>query len=75
MAEYVLVQGRDVAQVIRKSHHDDDTYWLVKFLDADAGDRLGFTRAEWCEPLDPALNILFERKEDDDKTGDSRRTG
>lgn len=65
MAEYVLVHSKYVAQVIRKSHHDDETYWLVMFVDADVGDRLGYARAEWCKPLDPALNILFERKEDD----------
>ena len=69
--EYVLVQGRDVCQVIRKDHHGDETHWLVLNTNADISNRLSYVRADWCEPLDPALNILFERKDDDTKSSNT----
>lgn len=75
MANYYLARG-NVVMVIRKDQYGDPNYWLVCSVEQPVGNRrLYYTHAENCVPLDPALNILFERKDDDDKTGDSRRTG
>ena len=71
MKKFVLYGG-DVWEVIRQDCQGDKSHWLVNSVD---GIKLLFVPVKDCTPLDPALNILFERKDDDDKTGDSRRTG
>jgi hypothetical protein len=63
--EYVLVQGREVYAVIRKDHYGDETHWLVCSVNPKSSQRLSYVRAEWCVPLDPSLNVLFKRKEND----------
>jgi hypothetical protein len=63
--EYALVQDREVYAVMRKDHYGDKSLWLVCSLDPNTSQRLSYVRADWCEVLDPALYILFERKVDD----------
>jgi hypothetical protein len=63
MAEYFLVEG-DVVMAIRKDHFGDPFYWLVCSMSPDVSPRLFYVNADWCIPLDPALNVLFERNED-----------
>jgi len=76
MAEYVLLYGKAVVRVIRKDHHGDKRYWLIDYMDNSAPPHhIGFVNKEDCTLLDPALYVLFERKDDDDKTSDARRTG
>jgi len=61
--EYALVYGREVYAVMRKDHYGDKSLWLVCSLDPNASQRLSYVHAKHCEVLDPALNILFERKD------------
>lgn len=63
MNKYYLVKG-DVVVVIRGDHYGDPHYWLVCSVEKPmSGRRLYYVNADWCTPLDPALNVLFERKE------------
>ena len=62
MSEYYLVKG-DVVMAIRKDHYGDPFYWLVCSMEERPKQRLYYVNADWCTPLDPALNVLFERKE------------
>ena len=65
MDEYALVKN-EVRKVIRKEHFGDSTLWLTLVLKKDVFGRelVRWVPAKDCTPLDPALNILFERKED-----------
>ena len=66
MREYALLYGKAVVRVIRKDHHGDKSYWLVKPVDKHPGAyHLQFVPANRCELLDPALNVLFERNENE----------
>ena len=59
--EYVLYQG-DVWALYRQDHFGDDTMWLVSAINTKAiWNR--WVPAKDCIVLDPALNVLFERKE------------
>ena len=67
MEEYVLYKN-EVRRVIRKDRDANPTLmWLTVILKKDV---LGRELVRWvpakdCIPLDPALNVLFERKEDE----------
>jgi hypothetical protein len=65
MKEFVLFKGEQVCQVLRKDHYGNKDMWLVQKVDVDGTDRLNYVFAKDCVPLDPALNILFERKENE----------
>lgn len=62
MNEFALVNG-NVFKVIRKDHFGDETLWMVQGIDMGIYQR--WVPAHDCIPLDPALNVLFERKEND----------
>ena len=66
MTEYILICGAIVARVIHKDHYDDKAIWLVM----TENNKLTYVPAKDCTPLDPALNVLFERNEDETQTGD-----
>lgn len=63
MSEFALLNGKYVVRVIRKDHYGDKAFWLVKY--AEHLHHMGFVEAKDCTPIDPALNILFERKQND----------
>lgn len=64
MAEFALLNGKFVVRVIRKDHYGDKKIWLVEPVDKHPyAHHLQFVPARSCEALDPALNVLFERKE------------
>jgi hypothetical protein len=66
MREYALIWDREVARVVRKDHHGDKFYWLVQPIGSHPNSlHLQFVPANRCELLDPALNVLFEREENE----------
>lgn len=66
MSEYVLFRD-EVRKLIRKENYGDPRFWLTEFIEVDAMGRklLRWVPAKDCTLLDPALNVLFERKEDE----------
>ena len=58
---YVLYRG-DVWALHRKDHFGDDTMWLVTAINTEAVWNF-WVNARDCTLLDPALDVLFERKE------------
>lgn len=66
MAEYALVNN-EVRKVIRKEHFGDSMLWLTVILEKDVFGRelIRWVPSKDCVLLDPALNVLFERKYDE----------
>lgn len=64
MNEFALLNGEHVVRVIRKDHYGDTEFWLIDYMHNSAH-HMGFVRGEDCTLLDPALNVLFERKDND----------
>jgi len=62
MKQFVLFEG-DVWEVVREDHFGNPDYMLL-CLTGKVYDNLRYTHKNKCTPLDPALNILFERKID-----------
>ena len=60
MKQFVLYNG-EVWEVVREDCQGDETHWLLD--SAEDRIKLRFVPREDCAPLDPALNVLFERKE------------
>ena len=63
MVGYVLFKG-EVWALNRQDHYGDATLWYISAINTKAiWNRWVF--AADCTLLDPALNVLFERKEND----------
>lgn len=63
MKKYVLFEG-EVWQLMRPDHFGDSELWYL----STTKPKMNWNRwviAKNCTLLDPALNVLFERKEDD----------
>jgi hypothetical protein len=71
MNEYALVHGQDIGRVIRKDHFGNHTLWMLDMAFDQAHHHLRWVPAKHCVSLDPALNILFERKENGETSSDS----
>ena len=67
MDRYVLYKN-EVRKLLRKENDE----WLTLLTERDPMGRrlIRWVRAKDCTPLDPALNVLFERNEDETQTGD-----
>ena len=66
MKEFVLYEG-EPWEVIREDCQGDKTHWLIYSVELTAfkNRKLRFVPLKDCIPLDPALNILFERNDDE----------
>lgn len=67
MNTYVLYKG-EVRKLLRdRSHEGDPKWWFTQLAEVDAMGRplLRWVYAKDCTLLDPALNVLFEEKEDE----------
>lgn len=60
MKEFVLFQG-EVWEVMRKDHFNDDRLWHLRNVNDTGRVWNRWVTARSCVPLDPALNVLFER--------------
>lgn len=62
MNRYVLYQG-EVWRLLNTDHNGDTKLWRIGI--AELGEKIWnrWVPADKCTLLDPALNILFERKE------------
>ena len=66
MNEFALLNGKHVVRVIRKDHYGDKAFWLIDYMNNSApAHHMGFVKSKDCIPLDPALNVLFERKDNE----------
>jgi hypothetical protein len=59
--KYVLFRG-DVWILLRKDHFGDESIWHIQ-ADHPHAIWMRYVDASLCTELDPALNVLFERKE------------
>lgn len=67
MDTYVLYKG-EVRKLLRKQLHASNTEeWLTQLTERDPMGRrlIRWVPAKDCTLLDPALNVLFEEKEND----------
>lgn len=64
LMEYALVYG-EVGRVVRKNHFGDKELWMLDMAIDNTSILLRWVPAKECTPLDPSLNVLFERKEND----------
>lgn len=62
MEKFVLYEGK-VWRVIREEHYGDERLCLATQVEGQKNTY--WVSVAKCEPLDPALNILFERKENE----------
>lgn len=62
MNRYVLYQG-EVWRLLNTDHNGDTKLWRIGI--AELGEKIWnrWVPADKCTLLDPALNVLFERKE------------
>lgn len=65
MKQFVLYEG-NVWEVVREDCQGDKTHQLVYAVERSVfhGRSLRFVPVKDCTPLDPALNVLFEEKND-----------
>lgn len=64
---FVVFSG-EVWRLIRREHYGDPTLWMIQAINTKST-WLRWVPAVDCTLLDPALNVLFERKDD----GETRR--
>lgn len=64
MSKFVLWEG-DVWKLIRREHFGDETLWLLAAINTKAH-WARWANANKCTLLDPALNILFEKGNQDE---------
>jgi hypothetical protein len=61
MVGYVLYEDK-VWILLRKDHYGDESIWHIRAIHEHAI-WMRYVKASTCIELDPALNILFERKD------------
>lgn len=64
--DWVLVDGKDIAQVYREDHFGDAKHAFIKYWYEDSKAIYNvYINKKRLTVLDPALNVLFEGKENE----------